>query len=394
MEDWKKVESKLIFHTTIRTPLVLVKGKGIYVWDEEGNKYIDFVAGWAVDCLGHCHPVLVDALKKQADTLIQTSNQFYTVPQLKLARLLIDESCFDRAFFCNSGAEANEGAVKLARRYGKLNLNGAYEVITAFNSFHGRTLAMTAATGQKKFQEPYSPLPVGFVNVEYDNIDAVKNATTDNTCAVLIELVQGEGGVNIPDKNYIFELRKWCDEKGILLIFDEVQTGMGRIGSIFGYQRFSIEPDIATLAKGLGGGLPIGAILAKEHASVFIPGDHNATFGGNPLVCTGSYAVVDYIIKNRIPEKVVELGQYFIDRLNEMKSRYSFIKGVRGEGLLIGLIFEKEISGKILMKCLQEGLLVNAVKPDMIRFMPPLIIEKKHIDDAINMLEKVFSEWS
>jgi len=389
MEDWKKIESELMFQTTIRVPLVIVRGKGVYVWDNEGNKYLDFVAGWAVDCLGHCHPALVNAIRKQVGILIQTSNQFYTIPQLKLAQLLMSKSCFNRAFFCNSGAEANEGAVKLARRYGKLNLNGAYEVITMMNSFHGRTLAMTAATGQKTFQEPYTPLPVGFINVEYNSIDAVKAATGPNTCAVMVEPIQGEGGINIPGKDYLSDLRKWCDSKGLLLIFDEVQTGMGRIGSLFAYQHFNVEPDILTLAKGLGGGLPIGAILAKQHAAVFVPGDHNATFGGNPLVCTGSRAVLEYLIDNNYPEKARQLGAYFMDKLNKLKDEFKVIKEVRGVGLLIGVVFEKDIAGDVLKSCLKKGLLVNAVKPHIIRFMPPLITETKHIDKAINILEEV-----
>jgi acetylornithine/N-succinyldiaminopimelate aminotransferase len=389
MENWKELESKLIFQTTRRVPLVLVRGKGVYVWDEDGSKYLDFVAGWAVDSLGHCHPALVDAIKKQVGTLVQTSNQFYTIPQLKLAKLLTENSCFDRAFFSNSGAEANEGAVKLARRYGKLKLNGAYEVITALNSFHGRTLAMTAATGQKKFQDSYTPLPVGFINVEFDNVDSLKKATGPNTCAIMLEPVQGEGGVNIPDDNYLAEVRKWCDEKGILLILDEVQTGVGRVGSLFAYQKYNVEPDIMTLAKGLGSGIPIGAILAKERASVFVPGDHNATYGGNPLMCAGSYAVVEYIIKNKIPEKVDALGKYFLSELQKLKSEFGFITAARGMGLLLGLAFDKDIAPQVLTACLQKGLLVNAVKPNMIRFMPPLIVEKEHIDKAINTLREV-----
>ena len=274
--------------TVTRVPVTLVRGKGARVWDDKGKKYLDFVGGWAVNSLGHCHPVLVKALTEQAKTLIQTSNQFYTIPQLQLAELLIKNSCLDRVFFCNSGAEANEGAVKLARRYGKLHLNGAYNIITTFESFHGRTLAMVAATGQNKFQEPYIPLPDGFVNVNYNDIEAIKKATTAQTCAVMLEPIQGEGGVNVPDDNYLKEVRAWCDEKGILLILDEIQTGIGRIGTLFGYEQFGVEPDIMTLAKGLGSGVPIGALLAKEKASVFSPGDHGSTFGGNPLVCATS----------------------------------------------------------------------------------------------------------
>jgi acetylornithine/N-succinyldiaminopimelate aminotransferase len=390
MEDWKALEKKLIFHTTNRVPVVLVRGKGVYAWDDKGNKYIDFVAGWAVDSLGHCHPALVKAVKKQVGTLIQTSNQFYTVPQLKLAKLLIDNSCFNKAFFCNSGAEANEGAVKLARRYGKLKLNGAYEVITAFNSFHGRTLAMTAATGQKKFQDSYTPLPVGFINVEYNSIDSLRKAVGPNTCAIMLEPVQGEGGVNIPAGNYLAEVRKLCDETGILLILDEVQTGLGRVGSVFAYQKFNVEPDIITLAKGLGSGLPIGAILAKEHASVFVPGDHNATYGGNPLICTGSLAVVEYIIKNNLSAKAEAMGKYFLSELEKLKAEFSFISDVRGIGLLLGMEFKSDIAEKIVLACISRGLLINMLKPNLVRFMPPLIVEKNHIDRGIGILREVF----
>ena len=257
MTDWQKLEKKYFMSTFKRMPVTLVKGKGVRVWDENGKEYLDFTAGWGVNSLGHCHPVLVKALTEQAKTLLQASNQFYTVPQIQLAELLMENSCFDRAFFCNSGAEANEGAVKLARRYGKLHLDGAYKVVTALNSFHGRTLAMTAATGQHKFQEPYTPVPDGFVHVEYDNIKAIKKATTAQTCAVMLEPIQGEGGVNIPNDGYLEAVRAWCDEKGILLILDEVQTGIGRIGTLFGYEQFGVEPDIITLAKGLGGGLSL-----------------------------------------------------------------------------------------------------------------------------------------
>ncbi|GAG53545.1 unnamed protein product, partial [marine sediment metagenome] len=234
-----------------RVPVTLVRGQGARVWDENGREYLDFVGGWAVNSLGHCHPVVSEAVSEQAHTLIQTSNQFYTIPQIHLAELLVQNSCLDKVFFCNSGAEANEGAVKLARRYGKLNLNGAHEVITAMNSFHGRTLAMVAASGQSKFQQPYVPLPIGFINVEYNDIKAIKAATTNQTCAVMLEPMQGEGGVNLPDDNYLAAVRAWCDQMGILLILDEIQTGIGRTGTLFAYEQYGVEPDIMTLAKGL-----------------------------------------------------------------------------------------------------------------------------------------------
>jgi len=392
MTDWQKLEKKYFMSTFKRMPVTLVKGKGVRVWDENGKEYLDFTAGWGVNSLGHCHPVVVKALTVQAKTLLQASNQFYTVPQIQLAELLVENSCFDRAFFCNSGAEANEGAVKLARRYGKLHLDGAYKVVTALNSFHGRTLAMTAATGQHKFQEPYTPVPDGFVHVEYDNIKAIKKATSSQTCAVMLEPIQGEGGVNIPDDGYLKAVRAWCDEEGILLILDEVQTGIGRIGTLFGYEQFGVEPDIITLAKGLGGGIPIGAFLAKEKTSVFALGEHGSTFGGNPLACAAGYATLKYIIKNDIPGRVKKNGAYLIAQLNKLKSKHDFIVEVRGRGLLAAIQFNSDLTDKIVKSCMERGLLLNPVKPNAIRFMPPLTIVKKDIDAAIGILDKALAK--
>jgi acetylornithine/N-succinyldiaminopimelate aminotransferase len=391
MNNWQELEHKLYMRIVKRVPVTLVRGKGTRVWDDKGKEYLDFVGGWAVNSLGHCHPVMVKALTDQARTLIQVSNQFYTTPQLQLAELLIENSCFDRVFFCNSGAEANEAAVKLARRYGKLYLKGAHAVITTFESFHGRTLAMVAATGQNKFQEPYIPLPDGFVNVAYNDVEAIKKATTSQTCAVMIEPIQGEGGVNIPTDNYLKEIRLWCDQKGILLILDEVQTGIGRIGTLFGYEQFGIEPDIMTLAKGLGGGVPIGALLAKEKASVFSPGDHGSTFGGNPLVCATSLAVVKFIIDNEIPTKVKQMGQYFQAGLERLKTKFNFITDIRGRGLLLALSFSNDIAEEVLLGCLEQGLLVNKVKPNTLRFIPPLIITEADVDKALDILEKTLN---
>jgi acetylornithine/N-succinyldiaminopimelate aminotransferase len=386
--NWPEIESKVMMHFIKRLPLTVVKGKGMYVWDDNGKKYLDFVGGWAVNSLGHCHPVMIKAAREQVKTLIQASNQYYTVPQLELAKLLIDNSCFDKAFFGNSGAEANEGATKLARKFGKLHLNGAYQIITTTGSFHGRTLAMVAATGQTKFQEPYVPLPDGFVNVEFNNISAIMQATNDKTCAVMVEPIQGEGGVNVPDKDYLKQVRDWCTKKGILLILDEVQTGIGRIGSLFGFQQFDVEPDIITLAKGLGGGVPIGAILAKEKAATFVPGEHGSTFGGNPLICAISLAVLQYIIENDIPKHADDMGQYLVSKLEKLKTKYKLIKGIRGMGLLIGVILDKEVAEKIVLDCMGRGLLINNVKPNVIRFMPPLIATKSDIDKALNIFEK------
>ncbi len=386
--DWKQVAEKYFMPTFKRCPLTLVKGLGARVWDDEGKEYLDFVGGWAVTSLGHCHPVVVDALVKQARELIQVSNQFYTVQQSMLARLLVENSCCDRVFFCNSGAEADEGAVKLARRYGKLHLSGAFEVITAFNSFHGRTLAMVAATGQQKFQQPYVPLPDGFVNVRFNDISAIKAATSIKTCAVMLEPVQGEGGVNIPDDDYLKQVRAWCDEKGILLILDEVQTGLGRIGTLFGYQQYGVEPDVMTLAKGLGSGVPVGAILCKEKASVFQPGDHGSTFGGNPLICAAAYATVKYVLDNDIPGHVKKVGDYLISGLNQMRSKFKSITDIRGRGLLVALEFNRDIVDDLVMDCIGRGLLLNKVKPNTVRFIPPLIITEKDVDAALKTVKE------
>jgi predicted acetylornithine/succinylornithine family transaminase len=391
--NWQELEQKLFLKTFNRFPVTLVRGQGVWVWDEQGRQYLDLVGGWAVDSLGHCPPVVVEALEKQAKTLIQASNQFYTIPQIELAQILIQNSCLDRVFFCNSGAEANEGAVKLARRYGKLRLNGAYEVITTHSSFHGRTLAMTAATGQDKFQEPYTPLPTGFINVDYNDVEAIKAATTAQTCGVILEPIQGEGGVNVPDDYYLEKVQNWCHEKGILFMLDEIQTGIGRTGTLFAYEQYNVEPDIMTLAKGLGSGVPIGAFLAKEHASVFSPGEHGSTFGGNPLACAAAYATMKYIIDNDLPGKVGQVGQYFVAKLEGLKQQFDFITQVRGRGLLLALEFNDEIAEEIAMACLNKGLLVNKVKPNAIRLMPPLIITEEEVDKAISILESVLLKF-
>jgi len=392
MTNWQGLEKKYFLSTFKRMPLTVVQGQGARVWDEHGKEYLDFTAGWGVNSLGHCHPAVVGAVNSQVRTLIQASNQFYTVPQIKLAELLVENSCLDRVFFCNSGVEATEGAVKLARRYGKLHLNGAYEVITTINSFHGRTLAMTAATGQRKFQEPYTPIPDGFINVEYNNVNAIKKATNSQTCAVMLEPIQGEGGVNIPDDDYLKGVRAWCDQKGLLLILDEVQTGIGRIGTLFGYEQFGIEPDIITLGKGLGGGVPIGAFLAKEKASVFAPGEHGSTFGGNPLACAAACATLQFVIDDDIPGRVKQTGAYLMSKLKKLKTKFDFIVEVRGRGLLAAVQFDRELSNKVVKACLERGLLLNPVKPDAIRLMPPLNITKNDIDEAITILHPVLAE--
>ena len=386
--DWKSLESKYYMYCARRQPIVLVRGEGSRLWDEDGKEYLDFTAGWAVNNLGHSHPAVVEAVAQQARTLIQTSNQFYSIPQLQLAQLLVENSCLDKVFICNSGAEANEGTVKLARKYGKMHRNSAYEIITAFNSFHGRTLAMVAATAQPHYQEPFQPIPAGFVYVEYNDIEAIKAATTERTCAVMLELVQGEGGVNIASQEYIEQVRAWCDQEGLLLIFDEIQTGFGRLGSLFGYETFNVEPDILTLAKALGGGVPIGAFLAKEKAAVFVPGDHGSTFGGNVLTCAAAYASTKFIIDNDIPAKARQMGDYLKQGLKTLQSNHEFITDVRGIGLLLAVEFNSDMSADVVSLCNEGGLLLNPVRPNAIRIMPPLTISQQEIDKGLDILEK------
>ena len=394
MTDWQELEKKYFMRTFSRVPLTLVRGEGAKVWDDKGREYLDFVAGWAVNCLGHCHPVLVKAVSEQAATLIQVSNQYYTIPQLQLAGLLIENSCLDRIFISNSGAEANEGAVKLARRYGQRCLNGAYEVITTLGSFHGRTLGMVAATGQAKHQQPYIPLPTGFVNVEYDNVEAIKAATTEKTCAVMVEPIQGEGGVNIPHPDYLKKVQEWSNSRGILFILDEIQTGIGRIGSLFGYQQYGVEPDVMTLAKGLASGVPIGAFLSKEKASVFEPGEHGSTFGGNPLACAAAYATIKYILEEDVCSNVQQVGEYLRGSLEKLREKHDCITDIRGRGLLVAIEFNSEIGQALLESCLEQGLLVNRVRPSALRLMPPLTIGKAEVDQAAGILDTAISSIS
>ena len=392
MSDWMELERRYYMQVARRQPIVIVRGEGTRVWDDAGKEYLDFTAGWAVNSLGHCHPSLVKAVVEQVRTLVQTSNQFYSVPQLRLAQLLVENSCLDRVFFGNSGAEANEGAVKLARKYGHAHRNGAYQVITALDSFHGRTLAMTAATGQPHYQERWRPLMPGFTNVPYNDIDAIKQATNQETCAVMLEPVQGEGGVNVPSPSYMRQVREWCDENDLVMVLDEVQTGVGRLGTLFGYEQFGVEPDVITLAKGLGGGVPIGAFLAKEEFCVLAPGDHGTTFGGNALTCAAAFAAVDFVIRNDLPAQVQAMGQRLKEGLELLKSRHRIITDVRGMGLLLAMQFNDDISARLVSLCNEHGLLLNPVRPNAIRFMPPLTISTDEIDLGLERLEIALSQ--
>ena len=385
--NWTEKESKYYMFVVRRQPVVIVKGDGTKVWDVDGKEYLDFTSGWAVNNAGHANEAIADAIAEQARTLLQTSNQFYTIPQLQLAEILVENSALDKVFFCNSGAEANEGAMKLARRHGAKNKDGAFEIVTALNSFHGRTMANVSATGQPHYQELFQPIPPGFSHVEFGDIEELRGSITDNTVAVMVEPVQAEGGVNIPPEGYLENVRELCDREGLLLIFDEVQTGMGRLGSLFGYERFGVEPDIMTLAKGLGGGVPIGAFMAKDEACAFEPGDHGSTFGGNALTCAAAYASTKYIIDNDVSGNAAAMETHMAEGLANLQSKYSQIQEVRGMGLLWAVLFESDIAPDVVANCNAEGLLTNPLRPNAVRLMPPLTVSKEEIDQAMERLD-------
>jgi predicted acetylornithine/succinylornithine family transaminase len=390
--DIAALTDKYVAHTYARTPIALVKGKGVKVWDADGKEYLDFLAGIAVNSLGHCHPAIVRAIRSQSQRLLHVSNLYHIQPQAELARELCRHSFADRVFFCNSGAEANEAAIKLARRYGLEKLGGKYEVISTHNSFHGRTLATLTATGQEKVRAGYDPLPDGFRQVPYNDLGAVEGAIDEKkTAAILVEPIQAEGGVIVPDESYLRGLREICDQRGVLLIFDEVQTGMGRTGKLFGYEHFGIQPDIMTLAKALGGGLPLGAMLAREEiASSFGPGSHASTFGGNPVSCSAGLAVMHALLQGGVLKNCAQMGKYFVKGLEALKKRFSFIREIRGKGLIIGV--ELEIEGsKIADGCMEAGLLMNCTAYKVLRFVPPLTIKKNEIDRGLAILEKVLA---
>jgi predicted acetylornithine/succinylornithine family transaminase len=383
-----KLTHDFVAATYARFPIALVRGKGARVWDADGKEYLDFLAGIAVNSLGHAHPAILRAITTQARKLIHISNLYHIAPQAELARELCRHSFADKAFFCNSGAEANEAAIKLARRYGKEWLGGKYEILSTHNSFHGRTLATLTATGQEKIRAGYEPLPAGFRQVPYNDLGATAAAIADTTVAILVEPIQGEGGVVLPNPDYLRGLRRLCDERGLLLIFDEVQVGMGRTGKLFAYEHFGVEPDIMTLAKALGGGLPLGAMLAKEKiAGSFAPGAHASTFGGNPLACNVGLAVLK-ALRSGLLKNCVTMGKFLRQKLESLKERFSFVREVRGMGLIVGL--ELTVEGdKIVADCLREGLLINCTAHKVLRFVPPLIINKRDIERGLAILEKV-----
>ena len=374
-----------IMSTYTKVPLVFVKGKGSRLWDIHSKEYLDFFPGWGVGNLGHCHPKVMNAVREQISKLIFVPNNYYQIPQAKLAKEIVYWMYPAKVFFCNSGAEANEGAIKFSRKFGK----GRYEIISFENSFHGRTLAALAATGQKKYQQGFEPLPEGFKIVKFNDLEAVKNALTDKTVGVMLELIQGEGGINVASRDFVLGLKKLCEEKNLLLIVDEVQTGVGRTGKLFCHEHYGITPDIVTIAKALGGGLPIGMMVVKKEISDTLgPGMHASTFGGGPVICSAALAVLRAIQKEKLLTNAQRMSEYLISKLAALKDKYAIIKEVRGMGLMLGV--ELKIEGKaIVEKCIEKGLLINCTHDKVLRLMPALIITKKEIDKAIGILDEV-----
>ena len=388
--DWKALERKYYQHTFTRE-LVMERGEGVRVWDANGKVYLDLVAGIATNVLGHAHPAVVRAIQEQATKLIHVSNLYINERQVELAEELYNVSGGMKSFFSNSGAEANEGAIKLARKFGRLNRNGAYEIISMDRSFHGRTLATTAATGQKKYQDTWRPLPDGFKQVPFNDLDAIKAATTDKTIAILVEAVQGEGGIYPASPEYMRGLRAFCDEQNLILICDEVQAGMGRTGKFFSWQHFDITPDITTMAKGLAGGVPIGAMLAAPRADIFEPGDHGTTFGGNPIACAAGVATVRTIHGEHLLEHATQMGEYLGGKIDGLAARHDIITGTRGLGLMHAFDLKEPRAQEIMDRAMERGLLITSAGPSTIRVIPPLILQQVEIDEAIEKLDAAMS---
>jgi len=388
-----KRADQVMANTYQRFPVVLIKGNGTKLWDTEGRSYTDFVAGIAVCNLGHAHPRICEALAQQAQTLLHVSNLYYTQPQIELASWLVENSFADRVFFGNSGAEANEAAIKLARKYFKeRGEDNRFRIVTMERSFHGRTMATLSATGQGKIKKGFEPVLTGFDFVPFNDAKALRAQIGPSTCAVMLEPIQGEGGVRCPDENYLKTVRKICDETGTLLIFDEIQTGMGRTGKLFAYQHFGVEPDIMTLAKALANGLPIGAMLAKEKiAAAFGIGSHASTFGGTPVVSAAALEVCKILVEDNVIENGRVAGLYFKEKLNELKERHQVIEDVRGLGLLLGM--QLKIDGRPLVtQCMENGFLINCIQEKILRFIPPLIISTKEIDQLVKSLDQILTQ--
>ena len=382
-----------LMRTYSRQPITIVRGRGSKVYDLEGREYIDFVGGIAVNILGHGHPDLVQTIQRQAAQLIHTSNLYYTEPQVNLAKMLVDHSFADRVFFCNSGAEANEAAMKLARRYGhEQHGPDRFEIITMKNSFHGRTLATLTATGQEKVQKGFEPLMPGFAYAPFNDFAAIESMVNERTAAILLEPIQAEGGAHVADRDYLRNLRDLCTQKDILLIFDEIQTGMGRTGTFFAHEQLGVKPDIMTLAKGLAGGVPIGACLAKESvAAAFTPGSHASTFGGNPLACAAALTVCQVLLEGKVLDQARRLGEYLAKGLADCKGRHRIVKEVRGLGLLQGMELETDARA-VVADALVRGVLINAATERVLRFVPPLVTTQEDIDKLLDVLSAILSQ--
>lgn len=390
MQNYVEASNQYIMDTYGRFPLAIHRGEGCYLFDEEGKKYLDFCAGIATNALGYGFPKMTEALKTQIDTLMHVSNLYYTKPQVEAAKLLVEHTDMKKVFFCNSGTEANEAALKLARKWGKQQSPMKHKVITMANSFHGRTYGSLSATGQKKYQKAFTPMLEGFMHVPFNDCEALEEAMTDDVCAVMIEVIQGEGGIKPIEEAYARKLQKLCEAKNVLLIVDEVQTGIGRCGSLFAYMQYGIQPDIVTSAKGLGGGMPIGAMLCNEKANVFEKGDHAATFGGNPLATTAAKVVLETLLQDDLLKKVKEMGAYLRECLEVLKAKYPVIEEVRGAGLMQAI--ELKVPARSAMEqCIEKGLIVVGSGEKVIRFLPPLIIEKIQIDEGMKKLEEAVS---
>ncbi len=378
-----------------RYPIVVVRGEGSYVWDSDGKRYIDLFPGWGVNGIGHCHPRVVAAIREQAGKLLHVANNFYIEPQARLAQLVSERSFGGKCFFCNSGAEANEAAMKLARRHAWVSRKDGdplrYKIITAYNSFHGRTLAAVTATAQAKYHQGFYPLPAGFVYVPYDDVDAVAKVADDETCAVMVEPIQGEGGINVPSNGYLPALRKLCDQRRLLLIFDEVQTGVGRTGKWFGYQHWGVVPDMMTMAKALGGGLAIGAMEAKaEIAKALVPGTHASTFGGNPIACAGGVAAFEAIEQEGLLENALRVGEQIMSRIAAIARKVAFIREIRGKGCMIGVDLDRP-GENIVKQCMAQGLLINCTHDHVIRLLPSMASTPSEVDEGLDILERVLT---
>ena len=392
-ESIMQTADRVIAATYKRFPVVLERGEGTGLWDTQGKRYTDFVAGIAVCNLGHAHPRIAAAVSRQARQLVHVSNLYYTVPQTELASLLVEQCFADRVFFCNSGAEANEAAIKLARKYFKdKGEPERFTIISMQQSFHGRTMATLSATGQEKIRKGFDPVLEGFTFVPFNDMKALEAAVDERTCAVMLEPIQGEGGICCPDRDYLKQVRQLCDQEGLLMILDEIQTGMGRTGVLFAHQHDGVAPDIMTLAKALANGLPIGAMLAAESvAAAFGPGAHASTFGGTPLVAAAALETLRCMLDDNIVERARETGDYFKEALERLKQRHNRIVEVRGRGLLLGIRLDRP-ADDLVTACLQKGFLVNCVQGDTLRFVPPLIVEREEIDALIGCLDEVFTD--